>query len=288
MGEFIPASTFDSVPYKVNHSKPYGPWIRIDLSQAPFIATVDRSFNTPSGFPLFHTEYCTSTMDLAWLLNKRNEFPEWSSVLSDQQQSGRGQFGRTWTSEFGNLYASIRLHNTPSHSFMSSFLPALAVSKVLTNLGIHSEFKWPNDILISHKKVGGILVEERSGVVIAGIGLNLTSSPSRKDLSTPESIPAGHLGEWGLFLTPFDLWQNIQQKILEFAGNCAQSLKATDLVKRLEEILAYSGEPVVFRTSDGYEFQAVVSGLSDDGGIRLKTVDGEKTFFSGSLFPVIH
>lgn len=227
-------------------------------------------------------------MDVAWTLFDRHEFPEWSSVLADSQTTGRGQFRRFWVSQAGNLFASVRLGNLTSHPAFPSFVPALAVSMALKSLGLDSEFKWPNDILVRRKKIGGILVENRSGVMIAGIGINLTCSPSTEAMRDPRHFPPGHLKDVGFDTAPFELWALIHETLMQVAQDSSLSCGGPDLVGQLESIMAFKDEPVVFTSPDGRNFPAVLSGLTKQGGIRLITADGEATFLTGSFFPIVH
>lgn len=133
--------------------------------------------------PIFTAGPCSSSMNLAWGLVERDMFPEWASILVERQWAGRGQQRRVWHSPPGNLYASVRLpRSLPPWNTMLSLVVGGMVLGFLENLGLSVELKWPNDVLISRRKIGGILLEEKSGEVIAGIGLNLTSAPKEEDL----------------------------------------------------------------------------------------------------------
>jgi BirA family biotin operon repressor/biotin-[acetyl-CoA-carboxylase] ligase len=101
-------------------------------------------------------------------------------VVAKRQSSGRGRKGRPWLSPIGGLYFSIILKprlgkvNIP----LLGLLGACSVFRGLTALGVKNVgLKWPNDVLVGHSKISGILSEavsigdETSGVVI-GIGVN--------------------------------------------------------------------------------------------------------------------
>jgi BirA family biotin operon repressor/biotin-[acetyl-CoA-carboxylase] ligase len=110
------------------------------------------------------------------------EAAEGTVVLSDCQTGGKGRRGRVWASPGGvNLYCSVVLrpaimpHEAPQLTFLSAVAAARAI-EMTTNL--NPEIKWPNDLLISGKKVAGLLNEmsaETDGInfVILGIGINL-------------------------------------------------------------------------------------------------------------------
>lgn len=287
MGDHAPATFLSD---RFSNSKPLFlpiPDNGSDRKQPLEIMRVDRFRNLCHNVDLFHIEQCASTMDVAWTLFDHHEFPEWSSVLADIQTTGRGQFRRPWVSETGNLFASVRLGNLASHPAFPSFVPALAVSLALKSLGLFSEFKWPNDILVHRKKIGGILVENRSGIMIAGIGINLACSPPMDAMRDPRYFPPGHLNDFGLATTPFELWALIHETLMQVAQDSNLSCDGPDLVGQLESIMAFKDEPVVFTSPDGRNFPAVLSGLTKQGGIRLITADGEATFLTGSFFPVV-
>ena len=107
-------------------------------------------------------------------------------VVADSQTAGRGRLSRTWFSPPGaNLYCSIVLRTARPPERLTewlSWLPlisALAAAEAIEQVSsIHVSVKWPNDLLISERKVGGILCESGTGTrsdhfQIIGIGINV-------------------------------------------------------------------------------------------------------------------
>lgn len=101
-------------------------------------------------------------------------------VTADGQTAGRGRFKRKWESPTGfNIYATFCFFLKKHRSDIGNIpqILALATLEVLKELGFHPKLKWPNDILLSQKKVGGILAEttsvEDQPFVIIGLGLNV-------------------------------------------------------------------------------------------------------------------
>ena len=112
---------------------------------------------------------------------------EGSIVVADHQTEGRGCMGRSWHSPAGGgLWFSIILHPSASPLLTPRLttLAAQAVQDVLHRvLGISSQLKHPNDILVGGRKICGILAESsmaagstRVDYVIIGVGLNLTTT----------------------------------------------------------------------------------------------------------------
>jgi BirA family biotin operon repressor/biotin-[acetyl-CoA-carboxylase] ligase len=100
-------------------------------------------------------------------------------VVSDQQTAGRGRLGRVWTSPPGGLYATFIV---PSDRLLA-LRAGLAAARALEALGVAMRLKWPNDLVVGERKLGGILIEANADVARVGIGINLTSSPLREATS---------------------------------------------------------------------------------------------------------
>lgn len=121
---------------------------------------------------------------------------EGTVVLADSQTGGKGRRGRLWSSPAGvNLYCSVILRPAimPHEAPQLTFLSAVAVARAIElTTRLTPEIKWPNDLLISGKKVAGLLNEmsaETDGInfVILGIGvnLNMTADQFPQDLRHP-------------------------------------------------------------------------------------------------------
>ena len=121
-----------------------------------------------------------STNDAAWDRVKAGD-DEGTVIFAEEQTRGRGRLGRTWWSPRGKgLWMSILLR--PPHREgavpATTIIAALAVAEAIrSETRLRALIRWPNDILIDDKKVGGILVEARAGrrEVVLGIGIDVES-----------------------------------------------------------------------------------------------------------------
>ena len=130
--------------------------------------------------------------------------PLW--IMARRQTAGRGRSGRQWTSEPGNLYASllVRLACSPAVIPQLSLLAGVAVVEAIGEAAgsppAGLRLKWPNDVLIGQAKCAGILAESISGhdavIAVIGTGLNLAWHPT--DLGRT----ATNLSEHGLQVSP--------------------------------------------------------------------------------------
>lgn len=107
------------------------------------------------------------------------DLPSFSVVVTLSQQHGRGRLGRTWTAPAGTSIAiSLLLRETLPLGVETSLLPlvaGLAMVRATRRLGAETQLKWPNDVLVSDRKLSGILCERlEDGLTIVGAGLNLS------------------------------------------------------------------------------------------------------------------
>lgn len=228
---------------------------------------------------------CSSALDVAHHLASVGGLDAWDSVLVSRQWAGRGQMRRAWISDPGNLFAAWRLPFPPEPwRNMISVLMGWILCQGLRGLRLPLQLKWPNDLLLHGRKVGGILVEERGEVLLAGIGLNLSSSPPEAMMRTDHVASAGTLGPPATRRSIFELWI----RLVNVGRLCyISTLSDSTLLEfshSIETVLAYLGTMVQI-VDNRSSVRGLFRGLSPDGGIVLHTQDGTRTLHSGSLFP---
>ena len=94
------------------------------------------------------------------------------SVLAIKQSEGKGRRGNTWSSDSGGLYFSF----TSSYKRLLPFIIGISVVESLVNIKDDIKLKWPNDIILNGKKLGGILCENYGDYTVIGIGLNISNN----------------------------------------------------------------------------------------------------------------
>ncbi|RPJ64236.1 MAG: biotin--[acetyl-CoA-carboxylase] ligase [Dehalococcoidia bacterium] len=151
------------------------------------------------GKTAYYIPVTSSTMDEARILAEQDA-PEGTAIIAGKQQTGRGRMGRAWLSPEGGLATSIILRPPVDALRLLPAIASVAVYKTIEIMGIHASIKWPNDVLISGKKVCGILIENTFNEVnlvysVIGIGINVnfetTLFPEIADIATSLSIELG-------------------------------------------------------------------------------------------------
>lgn len=147
----------------------------------------------PPGFRLLRFDEVDSTSDEARKLAEAGA-EHGTVVWARSQRKGRGRRGNDWRSPPGNLYVSLLLRpeRPPAEACQLSFVAALALSDAIGAVvpaGCDVTCKWPNDVLIDHRKVAGLLLESSTtgtkalDWLVIGMGVNIASAP--QDLERP-------------------------------------------------------------------------------------------------------
>ena len=206
--------------------------------------------------------------------------PEGLLVVAEEQRSGKGRKGRAWLSVKGrSLTFSLLLRPERSEEALTAIL-ALAAVRALSGFVERSGIKWPNDIFLGGKKLGGILAESKEGAVVIGLGLNVNE--------LPVDFPSGIAGEavsmriaagkeFDRAIVLCRLLEVFEELYLRFQREGFVSFK-----KEIEEKLLYVGENVIIESGGG-TFGGTLRGITDAGYIRLAQEGTEKVFSSGDL-----
>ena len=234
-------------------------------------------------------EYFTkteSTNDDAWELYQENA-PTGSVVVAEIQTKGRGRQGNKWhTSPDKGLAFSILLRPkiSISASGIISAATAVAIQKALTEYDIESKTKWPNDILINDKKVGGILCESRiSGnhisALVIGVGLNVNhdSDDFSEDIADSST---------SLFIEKGISFQ--RERILASILNQLESVMAKISNNEIDEIIhdwesncSHMLKDISIRDQENTHFGTFM-GINSKGSALLN-VDGKQIDFNSGL-----
>ncbi len=243
----------------------------------------------PQDFRVLFFEELDSTNDVA-RQQAQDGAAHGTVVLARRQTAGRGRHGRQWRSEEGNLFCSLVLypdcHCTEAANL--GFVAALAVRdslSLLSGQSVHPRLKWPNDVLISGKKVCGLLLESflqgagKTGAVILGVGVNLCHAPSETNYPATSLAAAGGgqvFPEQALvaFLTTFDQWYRCWKK------DGFGSIRAHWLTQAQGR-----GQKIRVRLPHD-DVVGIFEDLDESGALVLSSESGTRLIHAGDVFPV--
>lgn len=201
-------------------------------------------------------------------------------VSAEFQEMGKGQRGNHWESEPGkNLLISIILEPKflkPDCQFQLNKMVSLAICDLLESLEIKNiSIKWPNDILVSGKKIAGILIENtlRSGEIIhsiIGIGLNVNQTKFNSP-NTPVSLKIITGKNFSLDAILENLCSSMEARYLKLKSN--NSAPDNDYLQTLYQLGKVKNYLV-----KGEKISATISGVNPDGLLILQKENGEEIF----------
>ena len=212
---------------------------------------------------------------------------EGTVVLAKQQVRGRGRRGRSWISGASSLTFSFLLKQRAALIMpLMTLGPAIVIAEEMEKKGVPTRIKWPNDLYINRRKIGGILVEtvkmksgEQAGVV--GIGINVQGSVE----NLPESIreKAGTIeSETGICLKIDDLFTMMLHGLNEFYDAWSHENSA-DIRQRWMRNCYHINHRVCIH-DDTAKSEGEFVGIDDQGFALIKTDSGAVTLFDVDRF----
>ncbi len=237
----------------------------------------------PACWRLTWHDRVSSTNDLA-AAAAASGAPEGTLIGADEQDAGRGRWGRGWESEAGRSLLFSLVARPPDGVLVVWLGPAAALSVVRAarDLGAGAvAFRWPNDVVCSAGKVAGLLVEQSGDAFVVGIGVNVIGSA----WEVAAGVTAATLESLGVSTSREDLLVSILDHLsalydLLTLGDTAALLAATSSVDAL------AGRAVVL-AAQGAEVEGRYAGLDDRARLLLDTSAGRMTFSAGEVTRVV-
>ena len=209
-------------------------------------------------------------------------------LLAEYQAEGRGRRGRAWLSPPGaGLCLSLgwRFKRRPAAFNKLSLYAGLAVARALVALNVRGiSLKWPNDILLTGKKLAGILIETRAGagsavdcVIGAGINYRLPAR-ARAGIGRAAADIYSHAG-------PRLARNQVAAKVLNglFALlDLIERGQDGDLLDQWRRYDGYQGRRVALNAGRS-GLRGIVAGVDDEGALLLRTRAGLRAFAAGEV-----
>lgn len=250
---------------------------------------MSQALRVPGGYRVIELDDIDST-NLEAARQAAAGAPDGTVIWAKAQMGGRGRRGRAWTSPTGNLYCSILMRPTePAQTaaqigFVVSLAGAEAARDALPRDRTVA-LKWPNDVLVSGRKVAGILLESQSSApgrldwLVAGFGLNVVSHPDAVE------YPASDLCAEGASTTARDMLEAYLESFARWRLSWRNEGFAP--VRAAWTGLAVGlGRDIKVRLTDE-TVEGRFRALDGDGGLVLELADGSlRVITSGRVFAI--
>jgi BirA family biotin operon repressor/biotin-[acetyl-CoA-carboxylase] ligase len=258
-------------------AKPASGYRLVEVPSHPTSWEIQAGLGTEQiGKEIYTLPQASSTNEVAFGLALKGA-EEGTVVLSELQTKGKGRMGRTWESPAGlNIYLSIILRprivpsKTPLITLMSAVACAEAINEVT---GLLPAIKWPNDLLVEGKKLGGILTEadmelDRINFVIVGMGINVNMArvmfpPSIMDTATSLQVVLGRE------ISKIALIQSLLRHLEQWYQRLARG-RGEEVTRRWKELSLVKAQQIEV-TSLGEVVRGTALDIDEDGALLVQT-----------------
>ncbi|MCI0921474.1 biotin--[acetyl-CoA-carboxylase] ligase [Sphingobacterium rhinopitheci] len=235
-------------------------------------------YSKPSSLIVLDNVSSTNDYLKQLLANFKPQLP-FTAIMARQQTMGRGQRGTSWIAQPNkNLTASFL--NTPKHlaikdQFLTTITSSLAVYDSLSEfIPSNLSIKWPNDIMVNNKKIGGILIENKitSTAIkhsIIGIGINVNTTEFPIEFRKKTTSIA--LENFDFNLTIISLVKRIQQQLIRYEQIVADG--EIDKLWNLYTDRLFRKNCIATYIINNLEIQGEILGVNTDGKLLLKVAD---------------
>jgi BirA family transcriptional regulator, biotin operon repressor / biotin---[acetyl-CoA-carboxylase] ligase len=230
------------------------------------------------GKRIYHFFKTDSTNRVGMELGNSGE-AEGAVILAEEQSAGRGRAGRSWHSERGTgIYVTLLLRPkiSPVQAPLLTMLAGLsAQAAIQARTGLEIDLKWPNDLMLNGKKLGGILTEMYADTtlvrfVIVGIGINVNQEKFPGELS---SLGTSLRAETATNQSRLEL---LARLLREFESDYNRFLRegASSVTTRFTKASSYAVGRKVRVANGADSFTGVTAGLAPEGLLQVEREDG--------------
>ncbi|MEY4322514.1 MAG: hypothetical protein RL410_295 [Actinomycetota bacterium] len=223
----------------------------------------------------------------ALLARPISDLPHGQTLIAGHQTAGRGRLTRSWQDPAGQallMSSVVHIHEGDHHFDVLPLVTGLAVQRALHTVLSGVRLKWPNDIVMTtddgYRKLGGIVASvhpqstSQEHVVVVGIGLNLSFENKQRPT------------ELAVALADYVAIQPAREYLAvaiieELHRALAEPLDS--VMNAYRNVCSTLGIAVRVATTAGENVEGIAVSVLNDGAIKVKTDDGDRTFISGDI-----
>ena len=214
----------------------------------------------------------STNADLLARLDAGERIAESHWLLADRQTAGRGRQGRAWSDGAGNFMGSTVVHRASGDPPAPSLSLLAGVALLAAVVAFHPDpprpvLKWPNDLLLGGDKLAGVLLESRGDSIVVGIGVNLAQAPDLPGRGTVSLADHGTTSARDAFAAA--LAETFADRLVRWRTYGLEPILREWRAGSLPE-----GTPLSVHDAGGEHVAGTFAGLTDEGALRLRSVDG--------------
>ena len=216
-----------------------------------------------------------------WAMQHANDLQHGDVVATNHQTAGKGRFTRQWVSPPGScltLSIVFKTENLPIPPSLLGPVGALAGREALEKHSISAKLKWPNDVIVSGKKIAGILSECDSDTIVLGIGLNVNLADealSKMELMQPATSISIETG------ANHDI-DSLRSELLKHIEILLESSNPATLLSKWDQNDHLSGRDIELSTPKGI-ITGTYAGITENWELRILDNGAEQLFSAGDV-----
>jgi BirA family transcriptional regulator, biotin operon repressor / biotin---[acetyl-CoA-carboxylase] ligase len=195
-------------------------------------------------------------------------------VVAEHQHAGRGRLDRSWSSppRAGVLMSALLRPGVDVASWpLLGLLAGLAVVEALAAVGdVEADLKWPNDIMLDGRKLGGVLAERVDDAVVVGIGLNVSTRAAELAVETATSLALAG-GRTDREIIVREVLRGLARRYLTWLAAGGAAASVLPAYRRHCETI---GCDVELTRPDGVVVTGTATAVDDDGGLVVTDPSG--------------
>ncbi|MEM1761882.1 MAG: biotin--[acetyl-CoA-carboxylase] ligase, partial [Desulfurococcaceae archaeon] len=208
--------------------------------------------------------------------------PVWSIIVSEWQYGGYGRHGRTWISNLGGLWMTLKLEVSPRTAQILPMIVPIVICRFLQEkLGVKAGIKWPNDIIVRNRKLSGFLIEGEvllsKVIAYLGIGINVNNEPPLETATSLKYILNKLVPRNSIIAYIAGTLNKV-----EGLGEYTQKVQMEYL-----ELLETLGLRVKVVTRSG-TYIGIAKSVTENGDLLVETGSGSYRFSSGEVLELRH
>ena len=212
-------------------------------------------------------------------------------ITADEQISGKGTNNRKWISPKGGFYCTLCFKISESNNINTlPLVMGMSMCNILNKKNINANIKWPNDIILNNKKIGGILSEaikqNNELWVIIGLGLNVNLNKEQINGIDRILFPASSiLIENKINLKPYSILDDF---LKDFQNNLCNWTKYNfSYFKEIYNKYNILNKKTIYINSNNNEYVGEYVDINNDGILELRTNSQIKKFTYGDIIQIV-
>ena len=229
-------------------------------------------------YKIHYIETTESTNQYAWDL-KFPTLTHGNIIITKNQTNGFGRRGTKWlSSKNKSLTFSLILKEQQQYNHLLSLKIGISIVEgIKQDTGINTTLKWPNDIMINNKKIGGILIEKKKKMIVVGIGINVKENyndlhPMIKNQSTSLNI---------IDNSEISIEKLLANILNKFEKNYYEK-NSEKIIKKWETKCAHMNKNIKFHNNKIIT-NGIFKGINKNGAAIINIHGNKKIIFGGGI-----